>query len=163
MSASHCLQLPMPGCLPLIAAILMQKFPGSVKLTCPENQCHIMRRLENWKHKDLAYQGYTHSLESNQPKGSLYISTFHPKGSLYISTLSNYFPAYLCLDSLRSYHITHYKLHSIQNTHHTPHISHHKGHCQTPYSIKIWRALYSGFRIIQTRTNMSQTRPDQEK
>ena len=56
----------MPGCLPLIAAILMQKFPGSVKLTCPENQCHIMRRLEIWKHEDLAYQGYTYSLESNQ-------------------------------------------------------------------------------------------------
>ena len=47
----------MPGCLPLIAAILMQKFPGSVKLTCPEIQCHIRRRLENWKHEDLAYQG----------------------------------------------------------------------------------------------------------
>ena len=39
------------------AAILMQKFLDSVKLTCPENQCHIMRRLENWKHEDLAYQG----------------------------------------------------------------------------------------------------------
>ena len=64
-------QLPMPGCLPLIAAILMQKFPGSVKLTCPENQCHIMRRLENWKHEDLAYQGYTYSLESNQPFGCI--------------------------------------------------------------------------------------------
>ena len=38
-------------------AILMQKFPGSVKLTCPENQCHIMRTLENWKHKDLGNQG----------------------------------------------------------------------------------------------------------
>ena len=61
----------MPGCLPLIAAILMQKFPGSVKLTCPENQCHIMRRLENWKHEDLAYQGYTYSLESNQGKFAL--------------------------------------------------------------------------------------------
>ena len=56
----------MPGCLPLIAAILMQKFPGSVKLTCPEIQCHIRRRLENWKHEDLAYQGYIYSLESNQ-------------------------------------------------------------------------------------------------
>ena len=55
-------QLPMPGCLPLIAAILMQKFPGSVKLTCPENQCHIMRRLENWKHKDLAATGYIYNL-----------------------------------------------------------------------------------------------------
>jgi hypothetical protein len=39
-----CVQM-MPGCLPLIAAILMQKFPGSVKLTCPKNQCHIMMRL----------------------------------------------------------------------------------------------------------------------
>ena len=39
----------MPSCLPLIAAILMQKLLGSVKLTCPENQCHIMSRLENWK------------------------------------------------------------------------------------------------------------------
>ena len=29
-------QLPMPGCLALTAAILTQKFPGSVKLTCPE-------------------------------------------------------------------------------------------------------------------------------
>ena len=55
-------QLPMPGCLPLIAAILMQKFPGSVKLTCPENQCHIMRRLENWKHEDLAATGYIYNL-----------------------------------------------------------------------------------------------------
>ena len=43
---------------PLIAAILMQKFPGSVKLTSPENQCHIMRRLENWKRKDLPATGY---------------------------------------------------------------------------------------------------------
>ena len=59
---AHCA----PPSLPLIAAILMQKFPGIVKLTCPENQCHIMRRLENWKHEDLAYQGYTYSLESNQ-------------------------------------------------------------------------------------------------
>ena len=42
-------QLPMP----LIAAIFMQKLSGSVKLTCLENQCHIMRRLENWKHEDL--------------------------------------------------------------------------------------------------------------
>ena len=40
-------ELPMPGCWVLTAAILMQKFPDSVKLTCPENQCHIMRRLEN--------------------------------------------------------------------------------------------------------------------
>ena len=56
----------MPGCLPLIAAILMQKFPGSVKLTSPEKQSLIRRRLENWKHEDLAYQGYTYSLESNQ-------------------------------------------------------------------------------------------------
>ena len=47
-------QLPIPGYLPLIAAIIMQKFPGTVKLTCPENQCHIMSRLENWKHKGLA-------------------------------------------------------------------------------------------------------------
>ena len=52
----------MPGCLPLIAAILMQKFPGSVKLTCPENQCHIMRRLENWKYKDLPATGYIYHL-----------------------------------------------------------------------------------------------------
>ena len=52
----------MPGCLPLIAAILMQKFPGSVKLTCPENQCHIMRRMENWKHEDLAATGYIYNL-----------------------------------------------------------------------------------------------------
>ena len=63
-------QLPMPGCLPLIAAILMQKFPGSVKLTCPENQSFIRRRLEYWKHNDLAYQGYTYSLESNQTQCS---------------------------------------------------------------------------------------------
>ena len=60
----------MPGCLPLIAAILMQKFLGSVKLTCPEKQSLIRRRLENWKHEDLAYQGYTYSLESNQPLAS---------------------------------------------------------------------------------------------
>ena len=46
----------------LTAAILMQKFPGSVKLTCPENQCHIMRRLENWKHEDLAATGYIYNL-----------------------------------------------------------------------------------------------------
>ena len=58
--------VPMPGCWELTAAILMQKFPGSVKLTCPEKQCHIMRRLENWKHEDLNNQGYTYSLESNQ-------------------------------------------------------------------------------------------------
>ena len=45
--------LPIPGCWALTAAIVMLKFLGSVKLTCPENQCHIMRRLENWKHKDL--------------------------------------------------------------------------------------------------------------
>ena len=51
-------QFPMPFCLPLIAANIMQQFPGSVKLTCPENQCHIMRRLENWKHKDLPATGY---------------------------------------------------------------------------------------------------------
>ena len=58
----------MPGSWALTAAIPMQKFPGSVKLTCPENQCHIMRRLENWKHKDLGNQGYTYSpeVESNQ-------------------------------------------------------------------------------------------------
>ena len=48
--------------LPLMPAILMQKFPGSVKLTCPEKQCHIMRRLENWKHKDLAATGYKYNL-----------------------------------------------------------------------------------------------------
>ena len=56
----------MPGCWALTAAILMQKFPCSVKLTCPENQSLIRRRLEYWKHDDLAYQGYTYSLESNQ-------------------------------------------------------------------------------------------------
>ena len=61
----------MPGCLPLIAAILMQKFPGSVKLTCPENQCHILKRLDHWKHKDIGNQGYTYSLESNQVQGSV--------------------------------------------------------------------------------------------
>ena len=55
-------QLPMPGCWALTAAIIMQKFPGSVKLTCPENQCHIMRRLDNWKHKDLAATGYIYNL-----------------------------------------------------------------------------------------------------
>ena len=33
----------MPGCLPLIVAILMQKFPGSVKLTCPEKQSLISK------------------------------------------------------------------------------------------------------------------------
>ena len=68
-------QLPMPGCLPLIAviaAILVNKLPGSKKLTCPENQYHIMRRLENWKHEDLTYQGYTYSLESNQVGGVLH-------------------------------------------------------------------------------------------
>ena len=52
----------MPGCLSLIAAIIMQKFPGSVKLTCPENQSLIMRRLENWKHKALAATGYIYNL-----------------------------------------------------------------------------------------------------
>ena len=36
----------------------MQKCPGSVKLTCPENLCHIWRRLENWKHEDLPATGY---------------------------------------------------------------------------------------------------------
>ena len=56
----------MPGCWALTAAIPMQTFTGSVKLTCPENQCQIMRRLEIWKHKDLGNQGYTYSLESNQ-------------------------------------------------------------------------------------------------
>ena len=54
--------LPMPGCWALTAAILMQKFSGSVKLTCPENQCHIMRRLENWKHEDLSPTGYIYNL-----------------------------------------------------------------------------------------------------
>ena len=44
----------------LTAAILFQTLPGSVKLTCPENLCHIRRRLENWKPEDLAYQGYTY-------------------------------------------------------------------------------------------------------
>ena len=62
----------MTGCWALTAAILKRKFPGSVKLTCPENQCHIMRRLENWKHKDLGNQGYTYSLESNQSQPSSY-------------------------------------------------------------------------------------------
>ena len=52
----------MPGCLPLIAAILMQKFPGSVKLTCPEKQSLIRRRLENWKHTDLVATGYIYNL-----------------------------------------------------------------------------------------------------
>ena len=33
------------GCWVLTAAILFQKLPGSVKLTCPENLCHIRRRL----------------------------------------------------------------------------------------------------------------------
>ena len=66
LSALPVQQLPMPGCWALTAAIPMQKFPVSVKLTCPENQCHIMRRLENWKHEDLGNQGYTYSLESNQ-------------------------------------------------------------------------------------------------
>ena len=51
-------QLPMPGCLALTAAIVMQKYPGSVKLTCLENQSHIMRRLENWKYKELPATGY---------------------------------------------------------------------------------------------------------
>ena len=55
-------QFPMPGCLALIAAILMLKFPCSVKLTCLENQCHIMRRLENQKYKDLLATGYIYSL-----------------------------------------------------------------------------------------------------
>ena len=32
------------GCT-LHAATIMQKLPGSVKLTCPENLCHIRRRL----------------------------------------------------------------------------------------------------------------------
>ena len=62
---------PAPAhCWVLTAAIIMQKLPGSVKLTCPENLCHIRRRLENWKHEDLAYQGYIYSLESNQPPPS---------------------------------------------------------------------------------------------
>ena len=51
---------PQQGCWVLTAAILFQKLPGSVKLTCPENLCHIRRRLENWKPEDLAYQGYTY-------------------------------------------------------------------------------------------------------
>ena len=59
-------QFQMPGCWALTAVILMQEFPGSVKLTCPEKQCHIMKRLKNWKHEDLGNQGYTYSLESNQ-------------------------------------------------------------------------------------------------
>ena len=52
----------MPGYLQLIAAILMQKFLGSVKLTCPEKQSLIMRKLENWKHTDLAATGYIYNL-----------------------------------------------------------------------------------------------------
>ena len=60
----------MAGCWALTAVILMQKFPDSVKLTCPENKCHIMMRLENWKHEDLGNQGYIYSLESNQGLGS---------------------------------------------------------------------------------------------
>ena len=48
------------GCWVLTAAILFQKLPGSVKLTCPENMCHIRSRLENWKPEDLAYQDHTY-------------------------------------------------------------------------------------------------------
>jgi hypothetical protein len=44
----------------LTATIIFQKLPGSVKLTCPENLCHIGRRLENWKPEDLTYHGYTY-------------------------------------------------------------------------------------------------------
>ena len=50
LSALPVQQLLMPGCWALTAALHMQKFQGSVKLTFPENQCHIMRWLENWKH-----------------------------------------------------------------------------------------------------------------
>ena len=56
------LQTAMGQCVPLITAILMQKFPGSVKLTCPEKQSPIRRRLENWKHEDLAATGYIYNL-----------------------------------------------------------------------------------------------------
>ena len=56
---------PAPAhCWVLTAAIIMQKLPGSVKLTCPENLCHIRRRLENWKHKDLPSTGYIYNLYS---------------------------------------------------------------------------------------------------
>ena len=55
-------QLPMPGCWALTTAILMQKNADSVKLTCPENQCNIMRRLENGKHKDLPATCYIYNL-----------------------------------------------------------------------------------------------------
>ena len=56
------MQLTIPACLVLTAAILMQKFTSSVKVTCPENQCHIMRRLENWKYEDLPTTGYIYNL-----------------------------------------------------------------------------------------------------
>ena len=56
---------PAPAhCWVLTAAIIMQKLPGSVKLTCPENLCHIRRRLENWKHEDLPATGYIYNLYS---------------------------------------------------------------------------------------------------
>ena len=32
-----------------------------MKLTCPKNQCHIMRRLKNWKHKYLPATGYIYT------------------------------------------------------------------------------------------------------
>ena len=52
----------MPGCWALTAAILMQMFPGSVKLKCPENQSLIRRRLEYRKHEDLPATGYIYNL-----------------------------------------------------------------------------------------------------
>ena len=51
-------KLYMPGSLVFTATILMQKFPGSVKLTYPDNQCHIMRRLENLNYEELPATGY---------------------------------------------------------------------------------------------------------
>ena len=55
-------QLPMPGCLPLIAATLMQKFPGSVKLTCPENATSPIMLYQAARSKIIlgwsTFQGY---------------------------------------------------------------------------------------------------------
>ena len=42
------------------------KVPRQCEADMSVKQSLIRRRLENWKHKDLAYQGYTYSLESNQ-------------------------------------------------------------------------------------------------
>jgi hypothetical protein len=66
---------PQQGGWVLTAAILFQKLPGSVKLTCPENLCHIMRRLENWKPEDLAYQGYTY-IALNPISGDRHLKKF---------------------------------------------------------------------------------------